>query len=53
MCRLPIFFSQLLTVVAGVVLLVMTAAFVMLPYSLGANPGQTRVPAVNPSFHAT
>ncbi len=53
MSRLPNFVVQLLTVFAGLVLLVMSMAFVMLPYSLSAHPGETSKPPVARSFHAT
>jgi hypothetical protein len=53
MCRLPNFVVQLLTVFAGLLLLVMSMAFVMLPYSLSAHPGDKSVPPVARSFHAT
>jgi hypothetical protein len=53
MCRLPNFVVQLLSVFAGLVLLVMSMAFVMLPYSLSAHPGEKSVPAAAGVFHAT
>lgn len=53
MCRLPNFVVQMLTVVTGAVLLVMSMAFVMLPYSLSAHPGDRPVPAIVATFHAT
>ena len=53
MFQLPNFIIRLLTVVAGVVLLVMSAAFVLLPYSLSAHPGETPSRAVPEAFHAT
>ena len=53
MSRLPDFMVQLLSVFAGLVLLVMSVAFVMLPYSLSAHPGEKPVPPVTRSFHAT
>lgn len=39
MTRLPEFFAQLLSVLAGLLLVVMTSAFILLPYSMSANPG--------------
>lgn len=53
MCRLPTFVVQLLTAFTGLVLLVMSMAFVMLPYSLSAHPGEKSVPSIARSFHAT
>jgi hypothetical protein len=53
MCRLPNFVVQLLTVFAGLFLLVMSMAFLMLPYSLSAHPGEKPAPPVASSFHAT
>ena len=53
MCRLPNFVVQLLTVFTGVVLLVMSMAFVMLPYSMSAHPGDRPASAVAGTFHAT
>lgn len=53
MFRLPKFLSDLLTVFAGVVFLVMTVAFVTLPVSMGAHPGDVAVPPASTSFHPT
>ena len=53
MSQLPDFAIRLLTIVAGVVLLVMSAAFVLLPYSLSAHPGETPTRAAPGAFHAT
>lgn len=53
MCRLPNFVAHLLTVFVGLVLLVMSMAFVMLPYSLSAHPGEKSVPSVAGTFHAS
>ncbi len=53
MFRLPKFLSDLLTVVAGVVFLVMTVAFVALPFSMAAHPGDVALPSASASFHPT
>ena len=53
MSQLPKFVSEMLTVVAGVVFLVMTVAFVMLPFSMAAHPGDAAAPTVATSFHPT
>ena len=53
MSRLPKFVSEMLTEVAGVVFLVMSVAFVMLPLSMAAHPGDTAAPPVAASFHPT
>ena len=53
MSRLPKFVSEILTVVAGVVFLVMTAAFVMLPFSMASHPGDAAVQSVAATIHLT
>ncbi len=53
MSRLPKFVSEMLTVVVGVVFLVMNVAFVMLPFSMAAHPGDAAAPSVAASFHPT
>jgi hypothetical protein len=53
MSHLPKFVSEMLTVVAGVVFLVMTVAFVMLPFSMAAHPGDAAAPSVAAPFHPT
>jgi hypothetical protein len=53
MSRLPKFVSEILTVVAGVVFLVMTVAFVVLPFSMAAHPGDEAQPSASASFHPT
>lgn len=51
MNRLPNFVSQLLTVVVGVFLLVMTTAFISLPYFMSAHPGETPVLGMLGAYH--
>lgn len=53
MSRLPKFVSEILTVAAGVVFLVMTVAFVMLPFSMASHPGDVSAPQAAASFHPT
>lgn len=53
MCRLPNFVVQLLMAFAGLVFLVLSMAFVLLPYSLYAHPGEQPVLASVSTFHAT
>jgi hypothetical protein len=53
MSRLPKFVSEMLTVIAGVVFLVMTVAFVVLPFSMAAHPGDAALPSTSASFHPT
>jgi hypothetical protein len=53
MSPLPEFATQLMIVVAGVVLTVMTAAFLLLPYSMSAHPGEMPAHQVAGSYHPT
>jgi hypothetical protein len=53
MTRLPEFVCQMLTVVAGVFFLVMSAAFIMLPYSLGAHPGEAQAHVATSTYHSS
>ena len=53
MSPLPRFAAQLMIVVAGVVLTVMTAAFLLLPYSMSAHPGEMPAHQVAGSYHPT
>ena len=55
MLRLPVpLLSTLLAVVLSTLLLVMTTAFLVIPYAIGAHPGEARV-ADGPiaSYHPT
>ena len=47
------FVPQLLSVVGGTVFVVMTFAFVTLPYTLSAHPGDAPIANVTQTFHAT
>ena len=40
------FFATLLAVVFSTLLLVMTAAFLVIPYAIGAHPGDARITSV-------
>lgn len=53
MNQFPEFVSQLATVVIGVFLFVMTAAFVLLPYSMSAHPGETPIHAASGPYHSS
>ena len=45
MLRLPVpLLSTLLAVVLSTLLLVMTTAFLVIPYAIGAHPGEARIP---------
>ncbi|MBK8118175.1 MAG: hypothetical protein IPK39_02255 [Sulfuritalea sp.] len=48
------FFANLLAVVFSTLLLVMTAAFLLIPYAIGAHPGEVRIPgAPITAYHLT
>ena len=48
------FFATLLAVVFSTLLLVMTAAFLLIPYAIGAHPGEVRIPvAPITAYHLT
>jgi hypothetical protein len=51
MNRLPNFVFQLLSVVVGVFLLVMTTAFISLPYSMSAHPGEMPALGMLGAYH--
>lgn len=42
MSSAKIFFAEFITVVAGAIFLVMTAAFITIPYNLAGHPGEAR-----------
>ena len=48
------FFVTLFAVMLSTLLLVMTAAFLFIPYAVGAHPGEARIPgAPIASYHLT
>ena len=48
------FLATLLAVVLSTLLLVMTAAFLVIPYAIGAHPGEGRIPgAPIAEYHPT
>jgi hypothetical protein len=50
----PSFAANLIAVVAGTLLLMMNAAFVLVPYALSGHPGEARVVASTaPTYHPT
>jgi hypothetical protein len=52
MSRSPNFLTRMIAVVLGVLLLVASAAFLTIPYSLGGHPGEVvAIGAGQPSFH--
>lgn len=53
MNSLPNFLHQFLGVVVGVFLLIMTAAFILVPYSLSTHPGEAPVAAMSRAYHPT
>lgn len=54
MSRSPNFARRLVTVIGGVLLVVASVAFITIPYSLGAHPGEALVLGASQSyFHAS
>ena len=51
--KTPAFLATLIPVVLGTLLLVMSVAFVSIPISLGAHPGEGLAAASTTAFHAT
>lgn len=49
----PAFLTTFLPVVLGTLLLVMSVAFVSIPFSLGAHPGEPVLAAAPAAFHPT
>jgi hypothetical protein len=54
MRQLPSFSANLISVIAGVLFLMMNAAFVLIPYSLAGHPGDVKiVRATTATYHPT
>jgi len=54
MSRSPNFARRLVAVIGGASLIVASVAFITIPYSLGAHPGEALVIGANqPYFHAS
>jgi len=53
MSHLQEFVSQLAAVAIGVFLLVMTTAFILLPYSMSAHPGEAPALGMVGAYHPT
>lgn len=51
--RTQTFVPNLLAVVLGSLLFVMSVAFVSIPLSIGGHPGEKAAIAVQPAFHPT
>lgn len=49
----PAFLTTFLPVVLGTLLLVMSVAFVSIPFSLGGHPGEPAILAATTAFHPT
>ncbi len=48
------FLATMLAVVLSTLFLVMTTAFIVIPYAMGGHPGESRVPATQSQpFHPT
>ena len=54
MSRPPSFLANLVSVVAGLLLLMATAAFILVPYALSGHPGDAKiVSAAAQAYHPT
>jgi hypothetical protein len=50
----PSFATNLIAVIAGLLLLMMTAAFVLVPYALSGHPGEAKIiSAASQAYHPT